>query len=266
MAPGIITFTTDFGLTDHYVGVMKGVIAGINPAARLIDISHGVHSYQVAHGAFVIAQAYRYFPAGTVHLVVVDPGVGSERRPILAEAGGQFFVAPDNGVLSQIYEREEHVVRVIDTEQFALKPTSRTFHGRDVFAPVAGHLSTATPFQEFGEVIHDYVRLDPTTPKLVEPGRWRGRVLNIDRFGNLVTSFPAELLAESPVGFRIVVGSLAVEATAESYAESRAGEPFVIVGSSGYLEISVHQGSAAEQTGVDLGAAIELRFGSEPRA
>ena len=263
VASGIITLTTDFGLQDHYVGVMKGVIAGINPDARLIDISHEVRSYEVAHGAFVIAQAYRYFPAGTVHLVVVDLGVGSERRAIVAAAAGQFFVAPDNGVLSQVFEREEHIVRVIDIDRFALKPTSRTFHGRDVFAPVAGRLSLGTPFEDVGEVTGDYVRLEPTTPKLIEPGHWRGRVLNIDRFGNIVTSFPSELLERSPVGFRIELGEIEVATVAESYVAAPEGTPFIIAGSSGYLEVSINQGSAGEQAGVGLGAALDLRFDEE---
>ncbi len=261
--PGIITVTTDFGLQDHYVGVMKGVIAGINPDARLIDISHEVRSYEVAHGAFVIAQAYRYFPAGTVHLVVVDPGVGSERRAIVAAAAGQFFVAPDNGVLSQVFEREEHTVRVIDVDRFALKPTSRTFHGRDVFAPVAGRLSLGTPFEYVGEVTCDYVRLEPTTPKLIEPGHWRGRVLNIDRFGNIFTSFPSELLERSPVGFRIELGEIEVATVAESYAAAPEGTPFIIAGSSGYLEVSINQGSAGEQAGVGLSSVLDLRFDEE---
>ena len=257
--------TTDFGLADHYVGVMKGVIAGINPAARVIDISHNVRSYQVAHGAFVIAQAYRYFPAGAVHVVVVDPGVGGKRRPIVAHAAGQFFVAPDNGVLSQVYEREDHTVRAIDADRFALKPTSRTFHGRDLFAPVAARLSKGIPLEQFGAVADDYTRLERTTPRLVEPGHWRGRVLNIDRFGNIVTSFPAELLAESPAEFRLFAGSLTVDATAVAYTEAPPDTAIVIAGSSEYLEISINQASAAQQAGIDVGAVVELRFdGARP--
>ncbi len=257
--------TTDFGLADHYVGVMKGVIAGINPDVRMIDISHDVSSYQVAHGAFVIAQAYRYFPARAVHVVVVDPGVGSKRRPIVAEAAGQFFVAPDNGVLSQVYEREDHTVRAIDADRFTLKPTSRTFHGRDLFAPVAARLSKGGRLEQFGEVVDDYTRLEPTTPRLVEPGYWCGRVLNIDRFGNVVTSFPAELLTESPAEFRLVAGSLTVDATAVTYTEAPSDAPFVIAGSSEYLEISINQASAAQRAGIDVGAVVELKFdGARP--
>jgi S-adenosylmethionine hydrolase len=141
----VITLTTDFGLSDHFVGVMKGVILGIEPAAQIVDISHGVQPYQIVDGAFTIAQAYRYFPKKTIHVVVVDPGVGSARRPLLAEMGGQYFVAPDNGVLSMVFAREKPKVRHITNERYFLHPLSRTFHGRDVFSPVAAHLAAGVP-------------------------------------------------------------------------------------------------------------------------
>lgn len=263
MASPIITLTTDFGLSDHYVGVMKGVIASIHPGARVIDICHHIRSYSIAQGAFTIAQAYRYFPPGTVHVVVVDPGVGSKRRPILAEAGGHRFVAPDNGVLSQVYERETPQVRAITVERYALQPTSQTFHGRDVFAPVAAWLSKGTPIDRFGEMITNYVRLTPTMPAEVQPGRWQGCILNIDRFGNLVTSFPSEMLAGAASGCRLVAGGVEARRAAEAYAVAPSGEPFVIAGSSGYLELSVHQASAAERAGVDIGDPVELTFAGQ---
>ena len=137
----MITLTTDFGLSDHYVGAMKGVILGICPQARIVDISHDVSAFEIAEGAFLLAQAYRYFPRGTVHVVVVDPGVGTSRRPILVEAAGQYFVAPDNGVLSMIYARAKHKVRLISNDRYFRQPVSHTFHGRDIFAPVAAHLA-----------------------------------------------------------------------------------------------------------------------------
>ena len=254
----IITLTTDFGGADHYAGVMKGVIAGIHPAARVIDISHEISPCHIAHAAFVIAQAYAYFPPGTVHVVVVDPGVGSERRAILAAAAGQFFIAPDNGVLSQVYEREEYTARAIDVERFALQPLSRTFHGRDIFAPVAAWLSSGKEPSEFGDPIGDPCRLDATKPCLVEPGRWRGRVLNVDRFGNIVTSFPAALLDEASGEIRCMAGKLEAVAVASSYSDGEGGKPFVIAGSSGLLEISVNQGSAAEMAGVRIGDPAKL--------
>ena len=254
----IITLTTDFGGADYYAGVMKGVIAGIDPAARIIDISHEINACDIAQGAFVIAQAYAYFPPGTVHVVVVDPGVGGERRAILAEAAGQVFVAPDNGVLSQVYEREDYTVRAIDVERFALQPLSRTFHGRDVFAPVAAWLSSGKEPGEFGDSIGDPCRLESAKPCLAEPGRWRGRILNIDRFGNIVTSFPAALLEGASKGVRCVVGELEATAVAPSYCAGEGGRPFLITGSAGFLEISVQQASAAELAGVSIGDGVDL--------
>ena len=158
--PRVITLTSDFGLADHFVGVMRGVILRINPEARLVDISHEVDSYDILDGAFTLAQSYRFFPPGTIHLVVVDPGVGSARRPILVTAPSAQFVAPDNGVLSMIYEREPDAqVRHITRERYFLRPVSNTFHGRDIFAPVAGWLSKGVEPGEFGKVVTDYVRL-----------------------------------------------------------------------------------------------------------
>lgn len=265
MASGIITLTTDFGLDDHYAGVMKGVIAGIHPAANIIDITHNVDCYSVAKAAFVVAQLHAFYPPETVHVVVVDPGVGGGRRPLLVEAAAQFFVAPDNGVLSQVYERAQHQVHHIDTERWALKPTSRTFHGRDIFAPVAAWLAAGTAAADFGPLIDKYLRLDRTTPVFVEPGRWRGKVLNIDRFGNIVTSFPAELLDESPADFRLLAGQLEVLATASTYAKAPPGIAFVIAGSGGFLELSVNQDSAANAAGVNIGDSVELVF-SQPNS
>src|SRR5512134_1147037 len=141
MPRGVITLTTDFGLSDHFVGTMKGVILNIHPQAKIIDLSHGITPYEISEAAFVVGQAYRYFPPGTVHVVVVDPGVGTARRPILVEAARQFFIAPDNGVLSMICSREKHKVRAIAAEKYSRKPVSQTFHGRDIFAPAAAHLT-----------------------------------------------------------------------------------------------------------------------------
>ena len=164
MAQRLITFTTDFGLDDHYVGAMKGVILSINPAARMVDICNSVQSFDVLDGALTIVQAYRYFPSETVHLVVVDPGVGTTRRPILVTTEKHMFIAPDNGVLSFVYEREERIsVRHISAEHYFLQPVSGTFHGRDVFAAVAGWLSRGVEVATFGDEITDYARC--ATPK-----------------------------------------------------------------------------------------------------
>jgi S-adenosylmethionine hydrolase len=259
MAPPIITLTTDFGLDDHYTGAMKGVILGICPDARIVDISHGVTPFQIAEGAYVIAQAWRYFPAGTVHVVVVDPGVGTSRRPILVEAGGQYFVGPDNGVLSMVYTREQSQVRVISNEALFRHPVSRTFHGRDVFAPVAAHVALGIPPGIAGELIEDYLRPEFAAPVRAGEGSWRGRVLKIDRFGNIITNFHADDFGDlSQTRFSIRLGSATVGSLARTYAECLPGELFAILGSSGYYEISMAQGSAAEKIGCDAGSGVEL--------
>src|SRR5580658_3645904 len=160
MAQPILTLTTDFGASDHYVGAMKGVMLSICPQAQIVDICHDVTPFQIAEGAYVIAQAYECFPKKTVHVVVVDPGVGTARRPILVEAAGQFFIGPDNGVLCMVYSRQKHKVRVIANETYFRKPVSATFHGRDIFAPVAAHLAAGVAPARMGKLIDDYLRPD----------------------------------------------------------------------------------------------------------
>src|SRR5689334_23263200 len=184
----LITLTTDFGTADHFVGTMKGVMLGIAPRARLVDITHDIGPFEVSEGAFTIAQAYSYFPKGTIHVVVVDPGVGSTRRPLLAQMGGQYFIAPDNGVLSMIFAREKSKVRHITTERYFLRPVSRTFHGRDIFAPVAAHLASGVPPARFGKLIDDCLRLTFERPNQTGKNAWSGSVLKVDRFGNLITN------------------------------------------------------------------------------
>ena len=172
----IITLTTDFGLSDHLVGTMKGVILNINPAAHIVDINHNVAPFDILDGALTIANAYRYFPPRTIHVVIVDPGVGTERRPLLVSGEKQYFIAPDNGVLSTIFERESCTVRHITAEHYFLNPVSPTFHGRDVFAPTAAWLSKAWQTEAFGEEITDYVRFSMPKPKAGRPGSQRRRL------------------------------------------------------------------------------------------
>ena len=255
---GIISLTTDFGLADHYVGVMKGVIASIDPSLRVIDICHEIPACSVAEGAFVIAQSCRFFPAATVHLVVVDPGVGTSRRPIVVESAGHYFVAPDNGVLSQVCEKDPFQARVIDVERHALKPISRTFHGRDVFAPVAARLAAGQAFEEFGEPAGACVKLASTIPQQTAPGKWLGRILRLDRFGNIVTSFPETLLEQAEGGFLLLAGKLQVSSRAEAYGQADGGKAFAIAGSSGYIEVSVARQSAVNRAGVKVGDSTEL--------
>jgi S-adenosylmethionine hydrolase len=257
----LITLTTDFGLSDHFVGVMKGIIAGIAPAARVIDISHGVAPYNIVEGAFMIAEAWTYFPKGTIHVVVVDPGVGSSRRPILAEAGGHFFIAPDNGVLSMVLNAASHKVRVISNPKVMRREMSRTFHGRDVFAPAAAHLAKGIKPAHFGKVIRDCIQIDPARNKELTSNAWRGLILKTDRFGNLITSFLAtQFTAITRRPFEVRIGREKIHRLALNYAETAIGELFAIVGSSGYLEIAVNQGSAAAVSGCGAGAPVELEF------
>jgi S-adenosylmethionine hydrolase len=198
LADPIITLTTDFGTNDHLVGSMKGVILNINPAARIVDINHHVAPFDILDGALAIANAYKYFPPRTIHVVVVDPGVGTERRPILVSGEKQYFVAPDNGVLSMIFEREPCTVRHITAEHYFLNPVSPTFHGRDVFSPTAAWLAKAFQTEAFGEEITDYVKF--TMPKAKPAGQAiKGVVLRVDAFGNLMTNLTTEDVPASAV-------------------------------------------------------------------
>jgi S-adenosylmethionine hydrolase len=203
----IITLTTDFGLNDHFVGAMKGVILEIAPEAQIIDISHAVQPFDILDGALTISQAYSYFPSGTVHMVIVDPGVGTARRPVLMTGDRHMFVAPDNGVLSLIYDREERIsVRHVTAEHYFLQPGSNTFHARDIFSPVAAYLAKGVEPDRFGDEITDYVRFGAPRPKPVDEHTLRGVILKVDRFGNLITNITPQdapqLFAATPPGSR----------------------------------------------------------------
>lgn len=241
---GIVTLTTDFGLQDHYVGAMKGVIASIFPAAKIVDISHEVQPYQIGQGAFFINQSYRYFPVGTVHVAVVDPGVGTSRRALAAFADGHYFIAPDNGLLPAALEGVALKVHEIDAERWGLQPMSATFHGRDLFSPAAAWLAHGKSLNEMGEPVEDWVRPFDAGP----------RVLNIDRFGNVVTSLRPGALAQ---GGLLRAGGVTIRTKAANYEEAPEAAPFAIVGSAGLVEISIRQASAAERLGLSIGDPIE---------
>ena len=266
----IVTLTTDFGINDHFVGTMKGVILNIAPDAEIIDINHAVQPFDVLDGALTIAQSYAYFPSGTTHVVVVDPGVGTARRPILLSTEKYYFVAPDNGVLSMVYSREERIrVRHITGEHYFLQPVSNTFHGRDVFAPVAGWLAKGVDGGKFGEEISDYVRFNAPKPKPVDSRTFRGVVLKVDRFGNLVTNVTPEdapALFAGQAGFKIVVGSKEITDIHSTYAEGSPGEVFGILGSMGYLEIVANRAPAAQITGAGKGAEVSILLGEATAA
>ncbi|HEY1340130.1 MAG TPA: SAM-dependent chlorinase/fluorinase [Bryobacteraceae bacterium] len=259
MRKPILTLTTDFGLSDHYVGAMKGVILSICPDATIVDITHEVSPYEIGEGAFAIAQAWSCFPQKTVHVVVVDPGVGTSRRAILVEAAGHYFIAPDNGVLAPIYSEEKSKVRQISNDRYFRKPVSRTFHGRDIFAPVGAHIAAGVPPARIGKLIEDYLKPLPDKPQRSGKRTWNGRVVKIDRFGNIVTNFRA---ADFPDldrrNFSLAIGPGQVTVLATNYKQCSPGELFLIEGSSGYLEVSTGQGSAARQIGCAVGGPAEL--------
>jgi hypothetical protein len=256
----VITLLTDFGLVDPYAGAMKGVMLGICPDAQLVDISHEITPYAITEAGFTLSQAWTCFPPGTVHVVVVDPGVGSARRPILVEAARHYFIAPDNGVLTMLYEAApDHVAREITASSFFRQPTSRTFHGRDIFAPVAAHLANGLAPDEFGNRIDDPLSLGFAKPTPVGPKTWAGTILKIDHFGNLITNLDSEdwrRLASEP--FEMKVGEILVSAMASNYAEMPPGDVLLIEGSAGFLEVSLNRGSAANATGARPGDDVEL--------
>lgn len=260
----IITLTTDFGLNDHFVGTVKGVILDIAPDAKIVDICHSIQAFDILDGALTLAQAYSYFPTGTVHMVVVDPGVGTARRPIIASSDQYHFVAPDNGVLSLMYAREERLhVRHITAEHYFHQPLCNTFHARDIFAPVAAFLGKGVESEKFGEEITDFVRFNAPRPKPVN-GVVKGVVLKVDRFGNLVTNITPEdvpaLFAEQPVPFKLTIGKREITALQKAYAEGAPGEVFAILGSMGYLEIAANRGSAAQILATGKGGEVTLAF------
>lgn len=266
--PPIITLTTDFGLNDHFVGVMKGVLLETAPEAQLIDISHAVQPFDILDGALTISQAYSYFPSGTVHMVIVDPGVGTARRPIILSSERHFFVAPDNGVLSLVYAREERIsVRHITAEHYFLQPPSNTFHGRDIFSPVAAYLAKGVDPERLGEEVTDYARFAVPRPKPVDERTLRGVVLKVDRFGNLITNItPSDIpkLFESGAkSFKIAVGAKGlITRVCSSYAEGSPGEAFGILGSMGFLEIATNRGSANQLLGAGKGAEVNIVMGT----
>jgi S-adenosylmethionine hydrolase len=267
----IITLTTDFGTNDHFVGAVKGVILDIVPEAAIVDVTHAIQAYDVLDGAIAISQTYSYFPTGTVHMVVVDPGVGTTRRPIIASSDGYHFVAPDNGVLSMVYAKEERIhVRHVTSEHYFHQPVSSTFHGRDVFAPVAAYLAKMVDSHKFGDEIEDYVKFAAPRPKPAGDNRLRAVVLKVDRFGNLITNLSPQdapsLFGANPSPFKIVVGNKEITEIRNNYAEGAPGEVFGILGSMGYLELVANRAAAAQLTGAGKGAEVNIFLGEAAAA
>jgi S-adenosylmethionine hydrolase len=260
MSRPIVALLSDFGTRDHYVGTMKAVVLSVCPDATLVDISHHLPAHDVLGGALELAASYRYFPSGTIFLVVVDPGVGSTRRAIAAEAGDYKFVAPDNGVLTAVF-KETPPKRVVElTERkYARATVSRTFEGRDRFAPAAGWIAKGLNLGSFGRPVSDYHMMTIPIAEIRESGA-AGEVLRVDRFGNLITNIDRRtfdrVTRDGPVALR--VGDHDVRSVVNTYAEASAGDLCALFGSTDHLEVAVNGGSAAERLGLGRGATVTI--------
>lgn len=255
----IITLLTDFGTTDYFVGAMKGVILSAGPAIRMVDLSHDIPPHDIASAAFLLGAVHQDFPPDTVHLVVVDPGVGSERAPLAVRAGEQLFVGPDNGVFSRVMDGSpEAEVRLLDNPRLRRQTPSATFHGRDIFAPAAAALALGFQFADVGPRVANVVRLPWGVPEVDATGQVRAHVVHIDRFGNCVTSIRPGDFGHSGELLEIRIGETKITELRPFYAAAGADEPFAIWGSAGLLEISVAGGSAAERMGIDRGQEVTL--------
>lgn len=261
-AARVITLLTDFGLGEEYVGVMKGVILGIHPKAQVVDLCHEVPAGDLERAGRLLAWAWRYFPRGTVHVVVVDPGVGSSRKVLCAEREGHRFLAPDNGVLSWVLQGADSVpVRWVREKRYFLPKVSRTFHGRDIFAPVAAHLSRGLSPGRLGPILPSFTRLPVEKPRRLGRRSLEGKIIQHDRFGSAVTDLPADLLRSlGPwTNLRVLVKGRSLNGIRDSYAERRPGSPLAILGSRDLLEIAVNQGSARRLLKLRVGDRVEVR-------
>jgi S-adenosylmethionine hydrolase len=256
----IITLTTDFGHKDGFAGIMKGVIAGINPQAQVIDLSHGIPRQDVTSAALLLRHSVNYFPRGTIHVAVVDPGVGSERRPILVAGSGRFFIGPDNGVLSLACAVSTPLQAIhLTNAAYHRNHVSSTFHGRDVFAPVAAHLSLGIAPESLGEAIHDFVQI-PWPAVQATGNTVLGEIVYIDVFGNLFTNITAGDLAMLSKGtLAFAIGDVVIQGLASHYAAAAPGTLIAVVNSWELLELAIHRGSAEQQCGARIGDKVEAR-------
>lgn len=257
----IIALLTDFGLTDNYVGIMKGVIAGISPESRIIDISHDVLPQHIEQAAYLLTTSYTYFPNGTIFICVVDPGVGSSRKPVAVKAAGKYFIAPDNGLLSCLLSQQivDEAV-VLDRPEYRLANISKTFHGRDIFAPAGAHLAKGVSFCQLGS------SADPssliTKPLFInridDDDTINGRVIHIDRFGNIVTSFHSKDIDKN-LNWLITLDEYFVEGLKSTFSDVETGHPVVYIGSARYLEIGIRNGNAANRFKAKIGMNISAK-------
>lgn len=253
----VIAILTDFGTRDYYVAAMKGTILSIHPSAVIVDITHEIAPQDIRSAAFVLEACYRDFPRGTIFVAVVDPGVGSERKAIVSESSGRFFLAPDNGLLSFVLNQGICAYQ-ISNPKYLVSRISNTFHGRDVFAPAAAHLSLGAAIEDLGQEVERPIVFPASRPISLSDTEFEGEIVHIDRFGNLITNFRESDLDEE---FEISVSGQTVSAFHPNYAESPGGEVFAIIGSTGAVEISISGGSAAHLLGAKAGQRVVLRRG-----
>jgi S-adenosylmethionine hydrolase len=257
----LITLLTDFGLLDGYPGILQGVILTISPDARIVDITHNIKPHDVFAGALALGSAAPYFPPGTIHIAVVDPGVGTRRRPLAARLGDQYFVGPDNGLMTDLLNKAEiqgDAIDIIHLNQprFWLPAVSNVFHGRDIFAPSAAHLANGVPLSELGCIIHDPVRLQLPTPSAI-PGGWRGQVIHIDHFGNLATNIESFQL-QNFRSVEVSLGSQVIHGLLHAFGDGKPGDLLALIDSSGRLSLCVVNGSAEKYLNIKIGDPVEV--------
>jgi S-adenosylmethionine hydrolase len=258
--PGIVTLITDFGTKGEYSGAMKGAILRVNPWCQVVDITHQVEPQDILQAAWILGRSYRYYPPGTIHVVVVDPGVGTGRKAILLEKNGHYFVGPDNGVFTWVFsEKGKTSVHEISETKFFLAPLSDTFHGRDIFAPVAGHLSLSLKAKLFGPRMKDWVTIEWPRPRL-SGGKLRGQILWPDSFGNLITNVSREEYGQRLAGRSIAIKGKgwSIHRISRAYGQVRPGQPLALFGSGGLLEIAVSQGNALKALGLKPGNSFSI--------
>ena len=261
----IITMTTDFGLDNWFVGTMKGVIKGINPDVEIVDITHSIRHCNVREGAFTLLNSYCYFPEGTIHLAVIDPGVGTARRCIAVRSTRYYFVAPDNGVLSYAINQEEGVkIIAIENPKYMLQQISTTFHGRDIFAPAAAHLSLGAGIKEFGTSIDDPILFEKSAPARIGARELIGHIIFIDHFGNCITDIAVKHIEEiggksATNRIKIKIRDKEIRKFSNTYSDGTVNELICLFGSSGYLEFSVNKGNANKQFTIEEGGEFILK-------
>lgn len=257
----LVTLTTDFGTRDGFVGTMKGVILGLAPRATIIDLTHEIPPGDIRAGALVLTASCRFFPKSTVHVAVVDPGVGSARKAIAVQTANYFFIGPDNGLLSWALAKERiKAIHVLENDAFFLHPVSRTFHGRDIFSPVAAHLCRGVPIRKLGSRLEVYTRLPWPEPKPMRQGV-QGEIVYLDHFGNAITNLDAAALASLGKGrLHVFLGRKCLCAVEPFYQAVPPGRPVAVLGSSGFLEIALNAGSAARRLRLQIGDELRVRL------